>query len=91
MVHREHRLSTDLEIGADPDHAGINRSDCDGAVAEIVGDGRRELRLNNRNQMIDEVRKLVIVNLRFQIGHAVLNGSAVGQYLWNEDVLVDVK
>ena len=72
-VDRKHRLSPDLEIGADPDHARIDRSGCDGAIAEIVGDGGRELRLNNRDQMIDEIRQLVIANFRFQIRHAVLD------------------
>src|SRR6516165_8171953 len=62
VVDREYRLGADLEICAHPDHARIDRSDGDGAVAEIVGDGRRELHLNNRKQVIDEIGQLVIVN-----------------------------
>src|SRR5215469_3445183 len=62
VVDWEYRLGANLEVCAHPDHARIDRSDGDGAVAEIVGDGRRELRLNNRKQVIDEIRQLVIVN-----------------------------
>jgi len=90
-VDREHRLGPDLEVGANPYHARIDRPGGDRAVAEIVGNGSLELRLNYRKQVIDEIGQLVIVNLRFQIRHAVLDGSAVGQYLGNKGVLHDIE
>ena len=40
VVDWEYRLGADLEVCAHPDHARIDRSDGDRAVAEIVGDGR---------------------------------------------------
>ena len=43
------------------------------AIAEIVGDRRRELRFDDRDQVIDEIGQLIILNLRFQIRHAILN------------------
>ena len=63
VVDWKYRLGADLEVCTHPDHAGVDRADSDRAVAEIVGDGRRELRLHNRNQVIDEIGQLVIVNL----------------------------
>src|SRR6516164_5022687 len=90
-VDREYRFGTDLEVGAHPYQARIGRSGGDRTIPEIVGDRRRELRLNYRKQVIDEIGQLVIVNLRFQIRHAVLDGSAVGQYLGNKGVLHDIE
>jgi len=64
-VDREHRLRPDLKVSADPDYAGVDRAGRNRTIAEIVGDGRLELRLNDWDQMIDKVRQLVIVNFRF--------------------------
>src|SRR5262249_61011352 len=36
MVHRKHGLRADLEIGANPDHPGIDRTRGDRAIAKIV-------------------------------------------------------
>jgi hypothetical protein len=53
-VERNDRLDADLEIASYPDHTGIDRPGRP-TVADIVGDRRRELRLDDRNEMIDEV------------------------------------
>jgi hypothetical protein len=90
-VDREHRFSPDLEVSAHPDHARIDRSDGDRAVAKIVGHRRRELRLNNQKQVIDEIRQLVIVNLRFEVRHAVLDRSAIDQDLRDESAGIDIE
>jgi hypothetical protein len=41
VVDWEHRLGSNLKIGTNPDHAGVDRAGSDGAVAEIVGYGLR--------------------------------------------------
>ena len=87
-VDRYHRLQADLEIASDPDHAGVDRPGRH-TVAEIVGDRRRELCLDDRNEMIDEVGELKILDLGFQVGHAVLQRAAVGEHLRHVDVLFD--
>ena len=72
-IDRDNCLETHLKISADPDHTRVDCASRDGAVAEIVGDRGLEIRLDDRNQMIDEIGQLIIVNFRFQIGHAVLD------------------
>lgn len=91
VVDWEYRLGADLEVSANLDHARIDRSDGDRAVAEIVGDGRRKLRLNNRNQVIDEFRQLVIADFGFQVRHAVLDRSAIDQHLRDESASIDIE
>src|SRR5580700_9342384 len=41
--------------------------------------------------MVDKIGKSEIDNLRFQIGHAVLQRSAIDELLGNEDVLGEVE
>jgi hypothetical protein len=91
MVHRDDGLRSDLEVSAHPDHPWIDRADGDRAVAEIVGDWCCELGLDDRNEVIDEIGKLVIADLRFQVRHAVLNRSAIDQRLRNERAGIDVE
>ena len=42
----KYRLCPDLKVCADPNHARIDRACRDRTIAEIVGNGRLELRLN---------------------------------------------
>ena len=90
-IDRDNSFKAHLKVRAGPDQARVDCADRDGAVAEIIGDRRRELRFDYGNQMINEVGELVIVNLRFQIRHAVLNRRAVDQELRNRGVLHDIK
>jgi hypothetical protein len=84
-------LDADLEIAADPDHARIDGAGGDEAVAEVVFGRRRHLELDDRDQVIDEVGQLQILNLRFQVRHAVLDRSAPGQHLRYERLLHHVE
>src|SRR5205807_408054 len=79
-IDRNHRLKTDLEIVPHPDHAWIDRSGRESAVAVIVGDRRCQLCLDDRNQVIDKLRQLVVADFRFQIGRAELNRGAIDQH-----------
>src|SRR5262245_49209231 len=88
-VDRDYGLRPDLEIIPHPNHARIDGTGSECAIAEIVGDGSGELCLDDRNQVIDEIRQLVIANLRFQIRHTVLNRSAIDQHLWNRSTFHD--
>ena len=72
-----------------PDHAGIDRAGRHETVADIVGDWRRELRFDDRNEMIDEVGELKVLDLGFQVAHAVLHRPAVGEHLRHVDIFVD--
>jgi hypothetical protein len=44
-----------------------------------------------KKKKIDEIGQLKVDNFRFQVGHAVLNRSSVGQHLRNEGVLPDIE
>ena len=90
-VERELRLEPHLEIATDPDHTRINGAGRKKVVAEIVGDRRRHLELDDRDQVIDEIGKLQILYLRFQIRHAVLQRSTPGQHLRDKSALHQVE
>src|SRR5215831_11349912 len=91
VIHWDHRLSTHLEIGADPDHTRIDRAGGDRAIAEIVGHRRRKLHLDERDEVINEIGQLVIANFRFQVRHAVLDRRAIDQDLRNETAGIDIE
>src|SRR5580704_6539934 len=55
-IGRDDRLDPDLEIVSDPDHARIERARDHKAGAGMVLDRCHELRFEDRNEMIDEVR-----------------------------------
>ncbi len=86
-VDWDYGLDADLKIAPDPDHAQVNRGDREIAIAEIVGDRRRELHFGNRDQVIDKVGKLKVFHLRFQVGHAVLQRRPVKERLRDVDAL----
>src|ERR1700687_1985231 len=90
-IDRYHGLQTPLEIASDPDHAGIDRSGRGVGIAKIIRNRRRKTCFDDRNKMIEKLRKLKINDLGFQIGHAVLQGCAVDQLLWNKDVLGEIE
>src|SRR5262249_8051787 len=54
-IDRYDRLDTNLKIVSDPDHAGLDRAGSHEAVAEIVADGCRELYLDDRDEVVNEV------------------------------------
>ena len=41
--------------------------------------------------MIDKIGRLVVLNFRFQVWHAVLNRRAINQHLWNRGALNDIE
>ena len=61
-VDRKDGFEPDLKIAADPDHARIDRSGRESAVAVVVRDRRCELYFDDRNQVIDEVGQLVVAD-----------------------------
>ena len=71
-VDRNDRLKPDLEITPNIDRTWINGAGGRGGIAEIVRDWGKQLRFNDRDQMIDEVGELKVFHLGFEIGHAVL-------------------
>src|ERR1700694_5861809 len=86
-----HGLETDLEIPSDPDHTGVDRSRRGVGIAKIICDRRRETCFDDRDQMIEEIRKLKIDDFRFQIRQAVLQRRAVDRLLGNERILGKIK
>ena len=60
--------SPDLEIATDPGHTRINGAGGKKAVAEIVGDRRRRIELDDRDQVIDEIGKLQSCIFDFRYG-----------------------
>src|SRR5258708_30488211 len=82
-IDRDDRLKADLEIAADPDHPRIDRAGSDEWIAEIVGHGRRELGLHDRDQMVDEIGQAEVDDVRLQVGHAELHRRSPYQILRN--------
>src|ERR1700745_4098318 len=76
VIDRNDRLEADLEVASDPDHARTDRAGDDEVVAEIVLNGRYEPRFDDRDQVIEEVRKSEVDYVRLEIGHAELERVA---------------
>ena len=86
-IYGNHGLKADLKIAADPDRSRIDGAGRLVGVAEIVGNGRGELRLGNEDQVIDEIGELEVFHLGFQIGHAVLERCPIDHHLRNINAL----
>src|SRR5580704_4426614 len=82
-IDRDDRLDPDLEIIADPDHAGIDRARDHEVDAGLVRNRRRELAFHDWNQVVDEVGQPEIDDARPEIGHAELQCAAPYQVLRN--------
>src|SRR6202521_5956110 len=57
-VDGDHGLQSDLEIASDPDYTGVDGSGRGVGIAEIIGDRRRQTHFDDRNQMIEKIRKI---------------------------------
>src|SRR5262245_23896244 len=56
-VDRNDRLDADLIVVSDPDDARLDCTRGDETIAEIVGYRRRELNLDDRDQVVEKLRQ----------------------------------
>ena len=85
------RFNADLEICADPDNSRIDGSNSREGEAEIISHRNRELCLDNGDEMVDEIRKVEINYIGFQVRHTVLQRPAIKQLLRNRDLLHEIE
>ncbi len=79
-VDRDQRLDGDLKGASNPDDAGIDGARRHRSRGECVRHRRLHRCLNQRDQMIDELRQAEVDHRGLQIGHAVLNRSPPVQH-----------
>src|SRR5450631_294849 len=80
-IDGDDRFEADLEIFADPDDARIDKSGGPDSGAVIVGDRRLELKLDDRNQMVEKTGQVKVDHVRPEVRHAVLKRPTVGEKL----------
>src|SRR5665647_2855138 len=74
-VDRYQRLDAKLKAISDPYHTGIDGARRRRPRRERIRHRRLQIGFDQRDQMIDEIRQAEIHHRRFQIRHAVLDGS----------------